>query len=76
MISVYPIQISHEIPMFPGAKFCDLAFYFCHWLTDLAGAEPYPQVELGRGGGGWGVLKMVLRRKQKTAFFPQTACPH
>lgn len=26
-----------------GAKSCDLAFYFCHWLTDLAGAEPYPQ---------------------------------
>lgn len=21
----------------------DVAFYFCHWLTDLAGAEPYPQ---------------------------------
>ena len=26
-----------------GAEACDLAFYFCHWLTDLAGAEPYPQ---------------------------------
>lgn len=23
-----------------------MAFYFCHWLTDLAGAEPYPQ-EMG-----------------------------
>jgi hypothetical protein len=21
---------------------CDIAFYFAHWLTDLAGAEPYP----------------------------------
>lgn len=21
----------------------DVALYFCHWLTDLAGAEPYPQ---------------------------------
>lgn len=26
-----------------GAESRDVAFYFCHWLTDLAGAEPYPQ---------------------------------
>eukprot|EP00931_Biecheleriopsis_adriatica_P058631 TRINITY_DN34953_c0_g1_i2.p1 TRINITY_DN34953_c0_g1~~TRINITY_DN34953_c0_g1_i2.p1 ORF type:complete len:1188 (+),score=246.71 TRINITY_DN34953_c0_g1_i2:166-3729(+) len=26
-----------------GADARDVAFYFCHWLTDLAGAEPYPQ---------------------------------
>mmetsp|Transcript_73505 Transcript_73505/g.202919 ORF Transcript_73505/g.202919 Transcript_73505/m.202919 type:complete len:374 (-) Transcript_73505:218-1339(-) len=25
-----------------GADPCDVAFYFAHWLTDLAGAEPYP----------------------------------
>eukprot|EP00913_Durusdinium_trenchii_P032159 g30113.t1 len=29
-----------------GAESRDVAFYFCHWLTDLAGAEPYPQ-EMG-----------------------------
>ena len=32
-----------------GAEACDLAFYFCHWLTDLAGAEPYPQAGFARG---------------------------
>ncbi|CAE7248047.1 unnamed protein product [Symbiodinium pilosum] len=26
-----------------GVEPADVAFYFCHWLTDLAGAEPYPQ---------------------------------
>jgi len=25
-----------------GAKDCDVAFYFVHWVTDLAGAEPTP----------------------------------
>lgn len=32
-----------EFVLCGGAEACDLAFYFCHWLTDLAGAEPYPQ---------------------------------
>jgi len=26
-----------------GASKSDIAFYFAHWLTDLAGAEPFPQ---------------------------------
>jgi len=38
------------------AKPEDVAFYFTHWLTDLAGAEPYPQE---------GCEKFVLRFPQK-----------
>jgi hypothetical protein len=34
----------------------DIAFYFTHWLTDLAGAEPYPQE---------GCEKFVLKFPQK-----------
>jgi len=39
-----------------GAAPKDVAFYFCHWLTDLAGAEPYPQE---------GCEKFVLRFPRK-----------
>jgi len=35
---------------------CDIAFYFTHWLTDLAGAEPFPQE---------GCEKFVLKFPQK-----------
>jgi hypothetical protein len=38
------------------AKSSDIAFYFTHWLTDLAGAEPYPQE---------GCEKFVLKFPQK-----------
>ena len=31
-----------------AAKPEDIAFYFTHWLTDLAGAEPFP-LEAGSG---------------------------
>lgn len=38
------------------ATVSDVAFYFVHWLTDLAGAEPYPQE---------GCEKFVLKFPQK-----------
>ncbi|CAK0871299.1 unnamed protein product, partial [Prorocentrum cordatum] len=37
---------------------CDVAFYFVHWLTDLAGAEPCPQE---------GCEKFVLKFPQKVS---------
>jgi hypothetical protein len=39
-----------------NASQSDIAFYFTHWLTDLAGAEPYPQE---------GCEKFVLKFPQK-----------
>jgi len=44
-----------------GASSKDVAFYFSHWLTDLAGAEPFPQE---------GCEKFVLKFPSKvlTAF--------
>lgn len=32
-----------EVVVQGGASSQDLSFYFLHWFTDLAGAEPYPQ---------------------------------
>ena len=59
-----------EVPSRPlvhclGAEACDLAFYFCHWLTDLAGAEPYPQAD-----GFGNVSEMSLRKR--VAFVAET----
>lgn len=45
-----------EVVSSGGATQGDIAFYFVHWLTDLAGAEPFPQE---------GCEKFVLKFPQK-----------
>ena len=42
-IPSFAVLPHHGQPDGRGVEPADVAFYFCHWLTDLAGAEPYPQ---------------------------------
>ena len=43
-ITSFDVLLPHQCqPDGRGVEPADVAFYFCHWLTDLAGAEPYPQ---------------------------------